>query len=108
MIPLYATARRPTAATGTLTPLPAQHEREFSHALRRHALRRNADAATSRYFTLHQTADVAHASVWRELINKELALDPSAAEAALASAERAARALWAALDGVERQRLARQ
>ena len=68
----------------------------------------SADAATSRYFTLHQTADVAHASVWRELINKEIALDPSAADAALASAERAARALWIALDGVERQRLARQ
>jgi pyrroloquinoline-quinone synthase len=68
----------------------------------------DADAATARYFTLHQTADVAHASVWRELIDKQLALDPSAAEAALASAERSARALWTALDGVERQRLTRQ
>jgi pyrroloquinoline-quinone synthase len=68
----------------------------------------DADAATARYFTLHQTADVAHASVWRELIDKQLALDPSAAEAALASAERAAQALWTALDGVERERLARQ
>ena len=68
----------------------------------------NADAATARYFTLHQTADIAHASVWRELIDKQLALDPSAAEAALASAERSARALWTALDGVERQRLTRQ
>lgn len=68
----------------------------------------DADAATARYFTLHQTADVAHASVWRELINKEIALDTSAAEAALASGERAARALWTALDGVERERLARQ
>ena len=67
----------------------------------------DADAATARYFTLHQTADVAHASVWRELINKEIALDASAADAALASGERAARALWTALDGVERERLAR-
>jgi pyrroloquinoline-quinone synthase len=67
-----------------------------------------ADATTSRYFTLHQTADVAHASVWRELINQQIALDPTAADAALNSAERAARALWVALDGVERQRLARQ
>jgi pyrroloquinoline-quinone synthase len=68
----------------------------------------NADAATARYFTLHQTADVAHASVWRELIDKQIALDPTAAETALTSGERAARALWTALDGVERERLARQ
>ena len=63
------------------------------------------DGAAARYFTLHQTADVAHASVWRELIDKELA-SPEAEEAALAAAERAAKALWGALDGVERQRLA--
>ena len=67
----------------------------------------DADAATARYFTLHQTADVAHASVWRELINKEIASTPAAADAALASGERSARALWTALDGVESQRLAR-
>jgi pyrroloquinoline-quinone synthase len=68
----------------------------------------DADAATARYFTLHQTADVAHASVWRELINRQIANDPAAADAALASAERAAQALWTALDGIERERLARQ
>ena len=64
-----------------------------------------ADAATTRYFTLHQTADVHHAQVWRDLIDLELAACPAAEEAALAAAERAARALWAALDGVERTRL---
>lgn len=67
-----------------------------------------ADAAAMRYFTLHQTADVAHASVWRELIDKQIALEPAATEAALEAGERAARALWTALDGVERERLARQ
>ena len=66
-----------------------------------------ADATTARYFTLHQTADVAHAAVWRELIEKELAADPTVADAALDSAERAACALWSALDGVERERQAR-
>lgn len=66
-----------------------------------------ADAATAKYFTLHQTADLAHAAVWRELIEKELTANPSAAETALDSAERAARALWRALDGVERERQAR-
>jgi pyrroloquinoline-quinone synthase len=60
--------------------------------------------AASRYFTLHQTADVHHAGVWRELINREVAGSPAAEEAALAAGERAAKALWAALDGVERQR----
>jgi pyrroloquinoline-quinone synthase len=64
------------------------------------------EGAAARYFTLHQTADVAHASVWRELIDTELAASPEAEEAALAAGERAAKALWLALDGVERQRLA--
>jgi pyrroloquinoline-quinone synthase len=64
------------------------------------------EGVAARYFTLHQTADVAHASVWRELIDKELAASPEAEEAALAAGERAAKALWVALDGVERQRLA--
>ena len=63
-----------------------------------------ADAATARYFTLHQTADVYHAQVWRDLIDQQLATDPRAEEAALHAAELAARALWAALDGVERVR----
>jgi pyrroloquinoline-quinone synthase len=64
------------------------------------------EGAAARYFTLHETADVAHASVWRELIDKELAASPEAEEAALAAGERAAKALWVALDGVERRRLA--
>lgn len=68
----------------------------------------SADAATAKYFTLHQTADVAHAAVWRELIDKELGADPAAADAALESAERAAQALWMALDGVERERQSRR
>jgi pyrroloquinoline-quinone synthase len=63
------------------------------------------DGVAARYFTLHQTADVAHASVWRELIDKELAAGSSAdEEAALDAGERAAKALWVALDGVERRR----
>lgn len=63
-----------------------------------------ADAATTRYFTLHQTADVHHAQVWRDLIDQQLATDPAAEEATLRAAELAAQALWAALDGVERVR----
>ncbi len=64
-----------------------------------------ADAAATRYFTLHQTADVHHAQVWRTLIDAQLAADPTLEEPALAAAEQAARALWQTLDGIERQRL---
>jgi pyrroloquinoline-quinone synthase len=63
------------------------------------------EGAAARYFSLHQTADVAHASVWRELIDKDLAVSPESEEVALAAGERAAKALWVALDGVERRRL---
>jgi pyrroloquinoline-quinone synthase len=65
-----------------------------------------ADSATSRYFTLHTTADVRHSQVWKELLSKEVANESSAASA-LDAAESAAKALWSALDGIERQRLAR-
>lgn len=63
-----------------------------------------ANAATTRYFTLHQTADVHHAHVWREALWAELARDPNLAEEALGAAEHAAAALWTALNGIERQR----
>jgi pyrroloquinoline-quinone synthase len=64
----------------------------------------SADAATRRYFTLHQTADVLHAQVWREALSAELARDPHLADETLAAAEATASALWSALDGVEHQR----
>ena len=63
------------------------------------------DAATARYFTLHQTADVHHANVWREAIQQELAAHPEHAEAALDAAEATAAALWETLSGIERERL---
>ncbi len=62
------------------------------------------DVATARYFTLHQTADVHHAQVWRTAMEQELAAHPEQAEAALTSAEATAAALWRTLDGIERQR----
>ncbi|HEY0263391.1 MAG TPA: CADD family putative folate metabolism protein [Granulicella sp.] len=63
------------------------------------------EGKAAKYFTLHQTADVAHAAVWRGLIDAQLAKNPEAAEAALDAAEVAAKALWSALDGVERERM---
>ena len=65
-----------------------------------------ADAKACRYFTLHTTADVRHSQVWQELLSKEVADDASAARA-LDAAESAAKALWTALDGIERERLVR-
>lgn len=67
-----------------------------------------ADASTCRYFTLHQTADVHHAQVWRQELERELAANPEAESAALEAAEVAARTLWRALDGIERRRLAQR
>jgi len=63
-----------------------------------------ADATTRRYFTVHTTADVLHAQVWREALTAELAARPQDADAALTAAEDAAKALWATLDGVEKKR----
>jgi pyrroloquinoline-quinone synthase len=69
--------------------------------------RYGADERTTRYFTLHATADVYHSNVWRELLGKRVAANPAAAEKALAAAEAAARALWVALDGIEERRMAK-
>jgi pyrroloquinoline-quinone synthase len=66
-----------------------------------------ADAKTCRYFTVHETADVHHAEVWKQAITKELERDPASTDRALDAAETAAKALWDALDGVERLRMQR-
>lgn len=67
-----------------------------------------ADARTCGYFTQHQTADLHHAAAWKQELERELAADPEKAEAALEAAEAAARALWKALDGIERERQTRK
>jgi pyrroloquinoline-quinone synthase len=66
-----------------------------------------ADDRTRRYFTVHTTADVHHARVWRNALSEELLKHPEQTEAALSAAEDAARVLWTALDGVEAARQAR-
>jgi len=64
-----------------------------------------ADDATCAYFTLHMTADVHHANVWRGLIDQviEERGDFAAAEA-LDGMLTGARVLWHALDGIEKAR----
>jgi len=66
-----------------------------------------ADHKTCGYFTLHATADVHHSNIWRKQLEKRIAANPQAAEAALDAAENAARMLWKALDGMEARRTAR-
>jgi pyrroloquinoline-quinone synthase len=58
------------------------------------------------YFTLHTTADVFHAQVWRQQLAKRLESNPETAEKALEAAEAASQALWHALDGMEYRRMA--
>jgi pyrroloquinoline-quinone synthase len=65
-----------------------------------------ADHKTCGYFTLHATADVRHANVWRKQLEKRIASHPQAAESALDAAESAARMLWRAMDGIDARRTA--
>jgi pyrroloquinoline-quinone synthase len=66
-----------------------------------------ADEKTYRYFTLHTTADVYHSNVWRSQLERIVEENPSAELHALSAAEKAAKALWNALDGIEAARMAR-
>ncbi len=66
-----------------------------------------ADARTCRYFTLHQTADVQHSAVWKAQLRSQVS-GAGFQEEALAAAEDVAKALWGALDGIERGRQARK
>lgn len=66
-----------------------------------------ADEKTRGYFTLHATADVYHAQVWRKQLERQVTANPETAEKALAAAESAAKALWAVLDGFETRRTER-
>lgn len=63
-----------------------------------------ADDRTCSYFTLHEKADVFHANVWRKIISSLVEGEDSHAAEALEGISSAARALWIALDGIERAR----
>ena len=63
-----------------------------------------ADDRTCSYFTVHEKADVHHAGVWRKITSSLVEQDESHAAEALQGISRAARALWTALDGIERDR----
>jgi pyrroloquinoline-quinone synthase len=67
-----------------------------------------ADEKTCSYFSLHTTADVYHAQVWRNQLERLIEQEPAAAKRALAAAECAVKMLWKALDGIEQRRAARR
>ncbi len=79
--------------------------KEKARGLRQHY---QADRKTCAYFDLHTMADIYHAQVWRDELEALVAAHPEQAEKALAAAEECAQALWRALDGIERGRLARR
>ena len=64
-----------------------------------------ADDTTCGYFTLHATADVYHSNVWRKQLEDRIATNPETARVALDAAEKTAKMLWQALDGIEAARL---
>jgi len=68
--------------------------------------RYGADNRTAGYFKLHQTADVQHARVWRDLLAQEVDAHPEQADLALNQAEQVAQSLWRVLDAMEERRLA--
>jgi pyrroloquinoline-quinone synthase len=65
------------------------------------------DAAACKYFTVHTTADVAHAQVWRDQLDQVLKTDPRAIDGSILAAKFAATALWRALDGIDARRALR-
>ena len=64
-----------------------------------------ADDKTCGYFALHATADVFHSNIWRQQLERRIAQNPEAAQAALDAAESTAKLLWQALDGIEAARM---
>jgi pyrroloquinoline-quinone synthase len=97
----------PAAALATFYAFESQVPRVAQEKARGLREWYGAGEKTCRYFTLHATADVYHANVWRELLGRCVEADPASAGAALDAAETAAKALWTALDGIEAERLAR-
>ena len=79
--------------------------KEKAKGLREHY---QADRKTCAYFDLHTMADIYHAQVWRDELEALVAEHPELAKRALAAAQECAQALWTALDGIERGRLARR
>ena len=95
----------PVASTfGALFAYESQVPRIASEKLAGLKKHYGADDRTCSYFTLHRTADIHHSNVWRKIISSLVENDERHAAEALEGVSRASRALWTALDGIERDR----
>ena len=102
-----AMAGGPEEALATFYAYESQVPRVAAEKARGLQAMYGADAKTCEYFTLHTTADVYHSRVWKQHLTNAVKDKPEAAERALNAGEKAAKALWKALDGIEAQRMAR-
>jgi len=93
------------AAFGALFAYESQVPRIASEKLTGLKKHYGADDRTCSYFALHMKADVHHSGVWRRIISELVEQDERHAAEALDGVSQAARALWTALDGIERERL---
>ncbi len=92
------------AAFGALFAYESQVPRIASEKLSGLKQHYGADDDTCSYFALHRIADVHHSNVWWKIISTLVEQDERNAEEVLEGVSRAARALWTALDGIERER----
>jgi pyrroloquinoline-quinone synthase len=92
------------AAFGALFAYESQVPQIASEKLNGLQQHYGADDRTCSYFALHMDADIHHSKVWRKIISKLVEQDNRHAKEALEGVSQAARALWTALDGIERVR----
>lgn len=94
----------PAAALGAFYAFESQVPRIAAEKLA--GLRKfyGANEAACEYFTVHLTADVHHANVWRTLIDESIQENAANAEQAMEGVRRGAYALWQALDGIDAAR----
>ena len=92
------------AAFGALFAYESQVPRIASEKLSGLKAHYGADDRACSYFALHRIADVHHSNVWRNIISNLVQQDDKHAEEVLDGVSQATRALWSALDGIERER----
>lgn len=92
------------AAFGALFAYESQVPRIASEKLNGLKQHYGADDRTCSYFALHRKADIHHSNVWRKIISNLVEQDDRQAAQSLEGVSQAARALWTALDGIDRER----
>jgi pyrroloquinoline-quinone synthase len=94
------------AAFGALFAYESQVPRIATEKLAGLKKHYGASDRTCSYFALHTKADVHHSNVWRKIISNLVEQDDRNADEVLDGVSQGASALWKALDGIERERVA--